>query len=665
MIVGLALFVWNAPPAGAKASQATSSVYHVRARLVADFGATNQGAASLAYIGTVKTFPGDFQSIVAIAYDKPGHTTYVALSDQFTSAVFSVTPSGVATQIASLLVPTSGIAFDSTTKLVYIAAPKTYAILQLTPATGAISTLAGGTPGTGDGQGQAAQFQGPQNIAVSPSGSTLYVTDQDRVRVVSTSGAVSTLTAPGGMGETNLGLCYNMIPITLSIAIDTRNGDLYVADSCQRLIHKVDVHTGSIATAAGSCIPAQFSECSNQWRDGRGASALFASPDGIAYDSATDLLYVTDGSNNDIRAVSPAGVVTTLAGSGHPADTDGVGNRAEFSLPIAVAVGDSGLLNVADNGNGVIRTVVPAGPPSPPPTHGITLYETPTLGATPFGMTATADGSVWFSESNTGVIGRVFPSGFVKEYRLPSGAIAGYLAADAMGNIWFTDKCDVIACSIGRFNTTTGGFRIFAVPGAVTGVNNLTLGADGNIWFGASNSAIGYVTQTGSFGFFVADGSTNIATGFGDDYWIDGADGNTGHAFVDHYSAAGQLLKRYVAESAFAPFGPIARGPDERMWFAQPNAVGEVLSGGLISFDLPPAHDPTGAWGVTGLSEGDDNAIWFGASAAGYIGRITPNGALTEYDIPAPRSAPQSVITAANGSIWFADPGASVIGRVF
>lgn len=664
IVASAALLALNASAAAAAPSQVVRDVFHVRAHVVANFGATN-GQTFSPYVGTVKTFPGSYNSITAITYDPAGHLTYVALSNTFSSAIFSVTASGVATQLASLLVPTSGLAFDPSTKFVYIAAPASFAVLQLTPATGVVTTLAGGTQGTGDGQGSAAQFSGPQNIAVSPSGSTLYVTDQDRVRVVTTSGAVTTLTAPGGMGETNAGLCFNMVPITLGIAIDTKNSHLYVADSCQRVIHKVDARSGNIETLAGNCIRTQFAECSNQWRDGRGTSALFASPDGIAYDATTDLLYVADGSNNVIRAVRPDGVVTTLAGSGHPADTDGIGDRAEFSFPIALTVGRSGLLYVADGGNGVIRTIVAAGPPAPPPAHGIALYETPTLGATPFGIAATADGSVWFSESNTGNIGRVFPSGLVKEYQVPTNVKAGYLAADASGNIWFTNTCNQVGCSIGRFNTATSGFRLFTVPSSVTNISNLTLGADGNIWFGSSSSAIGYVTPTGSFNLFVADASANIATGFGDDVWIDGTNPQNAQGFLDEYSAAGQLLKRYQGGIFFFGPGAIARGPDQHMWFTLQNSVGEALSNTLIEFDLPPPHDQNGAWGVMGLTEGSDRAMWFSGSAVGYVGRITPNGALSEYEVPAPRSAPQSMITAADGSVWFTDPGASAIGRIF
>jgi streptogramin lyase len=95
--------------------------------------------------------------------------------------------------------------------------------------------------------------------------------------------------------------------------------------------------------------------------DGTGAAASFSTPSGIDVDSAGNL-YVTDAGNNTIRKVTPAGVVTTLAGTaGVTGNADGTGAAASFAFPFSVAVDSTGILYVADLVSGTIRKITPAG----------------------------------------------------------------------------------------------------------------------------------------------------------------------------------------------------------------------------------------------------------------------------------------------------------------
>jgi sugar lactone lactonase YvrE len=95
--------------------------------------------------------------------------------------------------------------------------------------------------------------------------------------------------------------------------------------------------------------------------DGVGDAARFGGPSAIAVDKAGNA-FVADSEGATIRKVTSAGVVTTLAGSlrctGH---TDGTGSMARFRFPSGVAVDSAGNLFVADEGNGAVRKVTPAG----------------------------------------------------------------------------------------------------------------------------------------------------------------------------------------------------------------------------------------------------------------------------------------------------------------
>jgi hypothetical protein len=95
--------------------------------------------------------------------------------------------------------------------------------------------------------------------------------------------------------------------------------------------------------------------------NGTGSAARFNTPRGLAIDSA-DNLYVADSANSTIRKVTPAGVVTTLAGlAGAFGSANGTGSAARFNAPYGIAIDSAGTLYVADTFNNTIRKVTLSG----------------------------------------------------------------------------------------------------------------------------------------------------------------------------------------------------------------------------------------------------------------------------------------------------------------
>jgi sugar lactone lactonase YvrE len=220
-------------------------------------------------------------------------------------------------------------------------------IREITPA-GAVTTVAG-TGGTGSLNGPAASatFSEPSGIAVDGSGN-LFITDasNNKIREISSGGVVSTFAGSGAIGSADGTGTAASFYYPYGIAIDG-SGNLYVADARNNKIRKI-TSAGIVTTFAGSGSPGAA--------DGTGTAATLNYPTGIAIDTAGNL-YVADNSNNEIRMITPSGVVTTIAGSTKSGDTDGTGTAAVFEYPYGIAIDKSGNIYVTDQGNDKVRKI--------------------------------------------------------------------------------------------------------------------------------------------------------------------------------------------------------------------------------------------------------------------------------------------------------------------
>jgi sugar lactone lactonase YvrE len=123
-------------------------------------------------------------------------------------------------------------------------------------------------------------------------------------------------------------------------------GNVYVADTNNNRIRKI-TPAGLVTTLAGS---------TSGFADGNGIAAKFSYPNGLAVDSIGNV-YVADSGNNKIRKITPDGVVSTLAGSGLRGSEDGIVTAASFNSPNGVALDSKGNIYVADINNKKIRKI--------------------------------------------------------------------------------------------------------------------------------------------------------------------------------------------------------------------------------------------------------------------------------------------------------------------
>ena len=273
-------------------------------------------------------------------------------------------------------------------------------LLRKVTASGGTSTLAGSnSAGYVDATGLAASFNSPTGVAVDAAG-TLYVADQANhvIRKVTAAGVVTTLAGTGVPGYRDGSATAARFNAPPGVALDGA-GILYVADQNNHVIRKI-TPTGVVSTLAGTAGTAGFA-------DGAGTAAQFNSPTGVAVDAA-GTLYVADRFNNRIRKITPAGGVTTLAGSNSPGYIDGPGLSASFKGPFGVAVDAGGAVYVADSDNNVIRKITAAGDVSTLAGSGTAGYVDGTGTAakfnTPTGVAVDRAGVVYVADQGNGLL---------------------------------------------------------------------------------------------------------------------------------------------------------------------------------------------------------------------------------------------------------------------
>lgn len=359
------------------------------------------------------------------------------------------------------------------------------AIRRIAP-DGSVSTIAGapGGPGTQDGTGSAARFDFPSHIAPDGAGAFLVPDSANGLlRRVTEAGAVTTIAGPNTAGSTDgTDLAIKMWH-PQQVSFDPQ-GNLLVVDSYNCTIRQISPQAvsttiagtagscgfsgepgnagklahpiGVAADAAGNIYIADWGDSTVRKRtpagvlstlagrsgqpghaDGTGGNARLA-PSNLAVDGVGNV-YVTEADNKTIRKITPAGVVTTLAGSaGQRGSVDGTGAAARFDHPVGIAVDRQGTLWVTDSTT--VRSVSPAGVvktvAGAPDTHGWADGEgSAARFSGVFGIGVEPDGNLMVSEVFNNLVRRVTPSGTVTTLAGKLGVIGSREGTGSFGMI--------------------------------------------------------------------------------------------------------------------------------------------------------------------------------------------------------------------------------------
>jgi streptogramin lyase len=171
-------------------------------------------------------------------------------------------------------------------------------------------------------------------------------------------------------------------------------------------------------------------------------------------------------------------------------------------------------------------------------------------------------------------------------------------------------------------------FREFVIPTGIDRPGGIAVGREGDLWFTETRSNnVGRITQTGKIKLF---------------------------PLPSHSAAAG-----------------IALGPDGNLWFTEASSIGRVTpSGKITQFPIPPSEvifpTPPPVFGSSPyrITAGPDGNLWFTEWLADKIGRITPSGTITQFQIPTAESHPYGITAGPDGNLWFVEEHGDKIGRI-
>lgn len=601
----------------------------------------------------------------------------VYVTDSGNNVIRRITPAGVVTTlIGTGMNPSQGsvdgmgsdarfntphdTAVDSTGN-VYVADAFNNTIRKIT-SSGVVTTLAGspGVRGSADGTGSAAQFNAPNGMTVDASGN-IYVADTTNctIRKITPAGVVTTLAgSPGTIGSADGTGSAATFRTPGAVAVDSA-GNIYVADSGNYTIRKI-TSAGVVTTLAGLAGTAGVA-------DGTGTAVLFSTPTGLAIDSSGNL-YVPDPINYAIRKVTPAGVVTTPAGyPGIVGSADGTGYAARFNSPHDIAADSAGNLFVADTGNDTIRMVTPAGVVT---TLAGTVGTRGSVDGTgsfaqfnfPWGLSVDSAGNLYVADSGSNVIRKVTSSGVVTSLAGSSGN-AGF--ADGTGTAaQFTNPTGITLGSAGNLyvaDASNDTIRKITPAGVVTTVagsatdrsnlerdgsvvvarfdtpNDVAVDSAGNVFVAdTGNSTIRMITPGGIVSTLAGTaGNRGMVDGVGSAAWLNRPEGlaidSTGTLHVA--DTANNAIREVAPDgtvSTLAGFGLAgskgsADGLGAAARFNEPSGVAVDGSGNIYVAD---------SYNTTIRKIAPDGTVSTVAGTPGSAGTVDGVGAAAQFFIP-------------------------------
>lgn len=518
----------------------------------------------------------------------------------------------------------------------YVADAGNNVIRKITPA-GVVTTLAGsatGASGNMDGLGTAALFSEPDGIAIDAAGN-LFVSDytNNAIREITPAGLVSTFVT-GINGPS--GLCFD------------GSGNLLVAEQAASLIIKI-TPAKVITTISGSTY--------GYFNSPTAAAAQFEDPSDIQIDGAGNI-FVADYLNNALRKITPAGTVTTLAGSNAYGNTgayaDGAGTAAQFNNLTGVAIGSGDIIYVSDLLNNDIRRVMPDG------TVTLVAGSATQASGTADGLASSAlffhpvdlyidaTGTGYVADSRNGMIRKILLTGYSIDRTLPpglsfntaTGAISGTPTAATSGTPYTITAYNATGNFSVTLNIATGTPATPAVPRPhIAYQTPQTYTTNVPITPLAPVSTGGVVPPT-LFG--------RVTT------------------FAGHLSASGHADATGTA-SLFDNLWGIDKDAANNLYVSDNSYIRKITPGAVVTSLAggPPGNSAAGFLNIAGLAVASSGNVFVGDINSLVVKKTTPAGVVSTFAGTGITSFnPVGVTSDPSGNIFIADQANSVIRKI-
>jgi streptogramin lyase len=286
-----------------------------------------------------------------------------------------------------------------------------------------------------------------------------------------------------------------------------------------------------------------------------------------------------------------------------------------------------------------------------------TEYSLPS-GSWPQSITPGPEGDLWFTDYNSGMIGKITPWGTTTEYYVgPSNNPYG-ITLGPDGNLWFTMES---TSKIGKI-TPAGVITTYSLP-TKSNPHGITAGPKGEaaLWFtDANTSKIAKITTSGTITEY------SLPSGRTPSWITTGPSGEAALWFTDSASTSkiGKITTSGAITEYTLPVGSdpnqITVGSDKNLWFTEGGGskVGKITTSGTITeYSVPYGSTPEG------ITAGPDGNLWFTENAKGKVGKITISGTITEYSVPL-AGVPSGIAVGPEGNLWFTDYGTNKIGMI-